>query len=445
VDCRDGAQRDDRPASQRVGTAIGQDLKENRSVNRICETMLRAAVGGPKAKLDASRSGAAAGRALCSAALACALLGAAVPSLRAQQSAAPLQPAAAAVPAAAAPAQPAAAAAPARRAPPDTQARPTVDESFSIRHDEDLFQLEEAVSQIAGSLSRISDKVSLLAINSFSFGKDVDKDFRLKAEVIIEKRLLDANANVRLVQCQECQKLETKIVGGVLHLKKGIPSQEARIELAKKLGVDGFIDIGMFRDNRQLTVYLKVTEAETGAIILVDEIVGRQAAKRDAVTLSFGEINFPIVFKGKTHTENALSLTATEQVQLTGRFSFGVDTVLYTDNNQNNTDPHLVLAGGVLLSPFLGYDIVQVPQSTTRLQLYVGVGKLLDPQLNYGDLARAGLIFVVGDRLVVTFGENFFTKTNAAVTSSDKNKQPLLANGAQLNGEAYELRFGYRF
>jgi hypothetical protein len=122
-----------------------------------------------------------------------------------------------------------------------------------------------------------------------------------------------------------------------------------------------------------------------------------------------------------------------------------VDTVLYTDNNQNNTDPHLVLAGGVLLSPFLGYDIVQVPQSTTRLQFYVGVGKLLDPQLNYGDLARAGLIFVVGDRLVVTFGENFFTKTNAAVTSSDKNKQPLLANGAQLNGEAYELRFGYRF
>lgn len=409
-------------------------------MDRTRDAEPRRARSGAGAKLGVSRKRVARGGVLFVLALACGALGPTLPVARAQQpDAAPAQPPAAA------PAQPPAATPAARPNAPKPHERPGVDESFSIRHDEDLFQLEEAVAQIASSLGRIADKVNTLAINSFSFGKDVDKDFRTKAEVIIEKRLLDANANVRLVQCQECQKLETKIVNGVLRLKKGIPSMEARLELAKKLGVDGFIDIGMFRDNRQITVYLKVTEAETGAIILVDEIVGRQASKRDAVTLSFGEINFPLVFKNKTHTENALSFTATEQVQLTGRFSFGVDTIIYTDNNQNSTDPHLVLTGGVLLSPFVGYDIVQVPQSTTRLEMYLGVGKLLDPQLNYDDVARAGFIFIVGDRLVITFGENFFSNTNVEVTKADRKKEPLLAKGAQLNGGAYELRFGYRF
>ncbi len=350
------------------------------------------------------------------------------------------------------PAAPAAAPAPAApRAPAAANAQkpggPIVDESFSIRHDEDLYQLEEAVSLIANSLTRISDKVSTLAINSFGFGQSVDKDFRTKAEVIILEKLLNANHTVKLVQCQECQKLETKIVSGVLQLKKGIPSQEARRDLAKKLGVDGFIDIGMFRNDRQITIYIKVVEAETGAIILVDEIVGRQAPKRDAVTIAFGSFNFPIVFvsDNKTYTHNALALTVTEQVQLTGRFSFGVDLVMYTDNNQNETNPHMTLSGGALLSPFLGFDVIQVPQSTSRLLGYLGVGKLIDPQLNYGDVTRAGLQFIVGDRLVVTFGINSFDKTNVAVSNSDKSKQPLLANGAQLNGEAYELRFGYRF
>jgi len=346
-----------------------------------------------------------------------------------------------------APAAPAPAAA-AQPKPAAQAARPTgplVDESFSIRHDEDLYQLEEAVTLISGSLSRIADKVNTLAINSFTFGMDVDPDFRTKAEVIILEKLLNSNANVKLVQCQECQKLETKIVNGVLRLKKGIPSQEARLELAKKLGVDGFIDIGMFRNNRQLTIYLKVVEAETGAIILVDEVVGRQAGKRDAVTLAFGEFNFPIVFGGKTYNHNTLAFTVTEQVQLTQRFSFGVDLVIYTDNNQLSTDPHMTLDAGLLLSPFLGFDLVQLPQSTSRLIGYLGLGKLLSPQLNYGDVYRTGVQFIVGDRLVVTIGLNQFDKTNVQVSNSDKSKEPLLANGAQLNGVGYELRFGYRF
>jgi hypothetical protein len=338
-----------------------------------------------------------------------------------------------------APAKPGAAQAPA--------SGPVVDESFSIRHDEDLYQLEEAITLIANSLNRIADRVGMLAINSFSFGEEVDSDFRTKAEVIILEKLLGANANVKLVQCQECQKLETKIVNGVLRMKKGIPSQEARKELAKKLGVDGFIDIGMFRNNRQLTVYIKVVEAETGAIILVEEMVGRQAGKRDAITVSFGEINFPIKAGKTIYQSNALALTVTEQVQLTNRFSFGVDVIMYMDNDQNNPDPHLVLNGGVLLSPFLGFDVIQVPQSTSRLIYYLGLGKLLDPQLNYGDVYRTGLQFIVGDRLVVTFGVNDFVKTNPQIGNSTKAKYPQLNTtpGPTLEGQAYELRFGYRF
>ncbi len=321
---------------------------------------------------------------------------------------------------------------------------PLVDESFSIRQDETLYQLEEATTLIAGSLNKIADKVGILAINSFQFGKDVSSDFRAKAEVIILEKLLNSTGSVKLVQCQECQKLETKVVNNVLHLRKGIPSAEARRELAKKLGVDGFIDIGMFQEHYQQTIYIKVVEAQTGAIILVDEVVGRRAGKRDAVTLSFGEVNFPITMGTQTVQHNALALGVNETVQLTGRFSFGVDLIFYTDNNASNPDPHITLNGGIMLAPTLGFDVVQLPASTSRLILYLGLAKLIDPQFNYADLVRAGLQMVVGDRMVVVIGANSFSKTQLAITNSDIAKQPLAA-GAVVNGVGYEIRFGYRF
>jgi hypothetical protein len=310
---------------------------------------------------------------------------------------------------------------------------PVVDQSFSIRQDEDLFQLEEIVTLISTSLNKVADRVKTLAINSMHFGRQVDADFRRKAEVIILEKLFEANPTVKLVQCQECQKLETKIVRGILKLRKGIPSNEARIALAQKLQVDGFIDIGLFKDNNQITVYLKVTEAQTGAIILVDELAGRRAPKRDALTFSFGEMNFPIESStGTSADHNALVLGVNETVQLTGRFSFGVDLNFYLDNNANNPDAIIELDVGILLAPYLGFDVVQMHASASRLLFYVGVGKLLSPQLEYANLFRAGLQFIVGDRLVIIFGVNNFFETD-------------IENGNKVTGAGSELRFGYRF
>jgi hypothetical protein len=336
------------------------------------------------------------------------------------------------------PAQPQAQTAPAPQAapaPPRVK-EPVVDESFSIRLDENLFQLEEAIALIAGSLNKVADRTPTMAINSFYFGREVDADFRRKAEVIILDRLFQANPNVRLVQCQECQKLETRIERGVLKLRKGIPSQESRRALAQKLGVDGFIDIGMFQTDGQLTVYLKVVDAQSGAIILVDELAGRRAPKRRSLTFSFGELVFPITVNNVTVDHKALTLTVQESVKLTGRFSFAVDLVLFADNNTNNPDAFIKLKSGVLLAPTLGFDILQVPSSTSRVILFVGIGKLIAPQLDYANLARAGLEFVVGDRLSVLFAYNSFLKhqvdTDGAFT-------------ATLEGSGYEIRFGYRF
>ena len=319
-----------------------------------------------------------------------------------------------------------------------TDSKTAQDEEFlSIRQDERIFQLEEIAALISRSLGKISDRVTTLAINSLYFGTAVDRDFRRKAEVVILAELLNKNPTVKLVQCQECQKLETKIVRGVLKLRKGIPSQEARIELAKKLGADGFIDIGIFQDGGQLTMYIKVVEAETGAIILVDELAGRRAPRRDSLTFSFGELNFPISSSGLTVTHNALAIGVSESVQLTGRFSFAVDLSAYVDNNTTNPDPHLILDTGLLLAPTLAFDVVQIPSSTSRLLLYVGLGKLLSPQLNYGNLFRAGLEFVVGDRLVVVLGVVNFVETNIATG--------VVGSAAQLKGTGNEIRFGYRF
>lgn len=316
---------------------------------------------------------------------------------------------------------------------------PVVDESFSIRLDEDLYQLEEAVTLIAASLNQVADITPTMAINSFHFGKEIDPDFRRKAEVIILDKLFLINPNIRLVACQECQKLETKIERGVLKLRKGIPSQESRQDLAQKLGVDGFIDIGMFSSEGQLTVYLKVQEARSGAIVLVDELAGRRAPMRRALTFSFGEMIFPLTLDGgEVIDHRALILSVQESVKLTGRFSFAVDVIAFVDNNENNPETTFELNSGLLLAPTLGFDIIQVPSSTSRLILFLGIGKLIHPQLDYANLARGGLEMIVGDRLSVLFAYNSFLEANVDATDSDYST-------VVLDGGGYEVRFGYRF
>lgn len=299
---------------------------------------------------------------------------------------------------------------------------------FSIRMDEDLFQLEETVALIAASLNRISDKVTTLAINSFYFGRSVDADFRRKAEVIILEKVFEANQAVKLVKCEECQKLETKISKGVLTLRKGLPSGEARKGLAKKLGADGFIDLGLFREGNQITVYLKVMEASTGAIILVDELAGRPAPKRKALTIALGRMNFSI----DSVQHNALVLGVNETVQLTGRLSFGVDINIYSDNNKNNADKVVDLKAALFVAPYLGIDMVQMHASTSRWVLQLGLGQTLAAQFNYGNFYKIGTQFIVGDRLVITYGINSF-------------QEETMEGGNIIKGSGSELLFGYRF
>ena len=314
---------------------------------------------------------------------------------------------------------------------------PIVDESFSIRLDEELFQLEEAIALVAISLNKVANRTPSLAINSLHFGKGVDLDFRRKAEVIILDKLFQANPRVHLVECKVCQKLETRIVNGVLKLRKGIPSQEARKELAEKLNVTGFIDIGMFQNEGQLTVYIKVIEAKSGAIILVDELVGRKATKRRAFTISFGEMTFPISLSGPSVDHNALILSFQDTIKLTGRFSFSADLIFFIDNNTNDSSTTVTLDSGLILAPTLGYDIIQVSSSTSRLVMFMGVSKLLSPQLSYASIFRTGLDLVVGDRLSVLFSYNSFLE--------EEIESPTSGVTATLDGGGYELRFGYRF
>lgn len=317
-----------------------------------------------------------------------------------------------------------------------------VDESFAIRLDENLYQLEEAVSLVAGSLSKVAGQVSTLAINSFYFGREVDHDFRRKAEVVMLDKIFTYNPNVRLVQCQECQKLETKIVRGVLHLRKGIPSSEARQALAKKLQVDGYIDIGMFNNDGQLTVYIKVMEAESGAIILVDELVGRRAARRRALSFSFGEMSFPIQINGTVVQHQALMVSMQESVKLTGRFSFGVDIIVYSDKNEKNPEPHITLKTGAMLVPTLGYDVLQVPSSTSRVVMFLGVGKLLSSQMDYANFYRAGVEVIIGDSMSIIYAINSYTDVLVDTSASSSGAS---AATDKLTGNGNELRFGYRF
>lgn len=318
------------------------------------------------------------------------------------------------------------------------QAQDTDEEFLSIRQDARIFQLEEIAALLGKSLGRISDRIATLAINSIYYGTEVDNDFRRKAEVVILEELLEKNPTVKLVQCQECQRLETKIVRGILKLRKGIPSQEARIELAKKLGVDGFIDIGIFQDGGQLTMYIKVSEAETGAIILVDEMAGRRAPRRDSLTVYFGEVNFPIEISNTVTDHNTLVIGVQESVLLTGRWSFSVDLAFFLDNNDNNPDPHLTIDSGAFIAPSFAFDIWQIPASTSRILGYFGIGKLLSSQLDFANFIRGGLEAVIGDNLVVTLGIiNFFdTSPIEGSTTTDE---------ILLGGSGLELHFGYRF
>ncbi|MCH7478404.1 MAG: hypothetical protein IIA14_09895, partial [SAR324 cluster bacterium] len=87
---------------------------------------------------------------------------------------------------------------------------------------------------------------------------------------------------------------------------------------------------------------------------------------------------------------------------------------------------------GLLLAPAIGFDLLQLQASTSRLVYYLGIGKLLSPQLDFANLFKTGFEFVVGDKLVITMGIVGFPKTN-------------IETGDILSGNGFEVRFGFRF
>ena len=79
---------------------------------------------------------------------------------------------------------------------------------------------------------------------------------------------------------------------------------------------------------------------------------------------------------------------------------------------------------------------MQFSSGATRLTLYAGLAKLISPQLNYGNMARFGTLFIVDDALEVQLGFNWFQETDLEADSG---------NTVVLGGTGYEVRFGYRF
>jgi hypothetical protein len=179
-----------------------------------------------------------------------------------------------------------------------------------------------------------------------------------------------------------------------------------------------------------------VIEAETGAIILAEELTGRRAPRRESLTFSFGEMIVPIKIGGSSTDHSTLVLAVRENYQISERLSFGIELAFYLDNNSNNPDPHIDLDTGAVLSPTLGYDFFRFSGSASRVTGYAGLGKFISPQFNYGNLVKAGVMMVVGDELEVLLGINYFQETNLADSGG---------SDVTLTGTGYELHFGYRF
>ncbi len=312
------------------------------------------------------------------------------------------------------------------------------DRAYNMWSDPLFYQFEKMMPELARSIGRLDSRISTLAVTDLDFSQGLDESFKKVAGAKLYGQLLMENPKLKLIKCDECNMIRSEINNGILTVSKGLASKEERQKLAKKIGVQGFMNAMIIEDQRQLTIVVNVYDAEEGRIILSDVITGVPVSETTYWNFYAGQMTIPIALASPSETvEHSALLIGTEYSK---RFSeswiitthFG----LFMDNN-DKLEYKETLDGGMMFDGSVGWEALSFMNNDVSFILVAGIGQFLSTQFNFALYGKFGLKVIVNKLL--TFNMHYLTFDETNIEAPD--------NGAasKLTGSATYVTFGLQF
>ena len=317
------------------------------------------------------------------------------------------------------------------------------EEKYTMWSDPLYFQFEKMMPQLAQSVGRLDTRISTLAVTEIVFSPKLNTAFRKVAEAKLLGQMLLENPRLKLIKCDECNRITSEVKNGILTLSRGLKDQKARRRLAEKLDVQGFINIMITEEERLLTIVINVHDAQEGRIVLSDVITGNPVPKARYWHIYAGGITTPVKLKQKDQKavdQSAIMFGVEYSIRFAESWIVGSNIALYVDNNSEKGEKdidYIAFSPGLMFDGTIAWELASLMQNNAALNINIGLGQFISPQFNFAVYNRIGLKMILGQRL--TFSYSYFT--------FEKNNLDKPENGVanSLSGSATSIAFGYQF
>ncbi|MGK5091048.1 hypothetical protein WDW89_03405 [Deltaproteobacteria bacterium TL4] len=288
--------------------------------------------------------------------------------------------------------------------------------------DREIAQLEKMTPLLLEAIGRLRQRIESVAISSTT----VDENIKTDLQKVLVSRLYDLLTRdnyLTVSRCQECSQIRSEIRGNYLKVSRGIADEDYRRTKAAELNVQGFLDIGIFMSQDQLSMTLAAYEAKDGKIVFSEIITGDPGGKVQYTNGFFGKLNIPIevtytkTVAGERVDQNGdgVSDKATQQVEHSA-FIFGVEfaqriseswlfsgTVAFLTDDNSNLDIRLSDGlDGLLVDGTVAYEW-RFPGVRGALDAVLGVGNLFVTPISSPVFVKFGLKATVGEKLTFNF------------------------------------------
>ncbi|MBU3914779.1 hypothetical protein KKA14_04530 [bacterium] len=313
----------------------------------------------------------------------------------------------------------------------------TKEQAYNMWSDPLYYQFEKMMPRLAKSIGRLDSRISTLAVTELDFSANIDTEFRKVAGAKLFGQLLMENPKLKLVKCDECNTIVSEIKGGILKIRRGTGSKEGRQELAKKIGVQGFMTAMVIEDNRQLTIVVNVHDANEGRIILSDVITGIPVAETTYWNFYVGQMILPVVLLSGEAVSQSAILTG---VEYSKRFSeswmLSTNFGIYIDNN-SKLENYVELSTGAMFDGSVGWEMMSFMNNDASFILVGGIGQFFSPQFNFSIYGKFGTKIIVNKLLTFNLYYLMFQETNL--------EAPTNGSAPKLSGSATCISFGVQF
>lgn len=308
------------------------------------------------------------------------------------------------------------------------------------------YQFEKMMPRVARSLGRLDGRISTLAVTDLDFSPTLDMAFRKVASAKLYGQLLIENPKLKLIKCNECNMIRSKIQNGILTVSRGLANQESRQKLAEKLDVAGFLSAMVNEEEGQLSIVVNVYDAQEGRIILSDVITGIPVPDTVYYNVYLGLLTVPITVLnsngsvGSSIPHTAILVGAERSIRFAEYWMLAANAGIYIDNNSKLEEPHETITAGLIFDGTIGWEALSFMNNNATVVLMGGIGEFLSTQFNFSVYTKIGVKTTIGQML--TFNIHTYSLLAGSTNLDAPNSS---GNAPTLSGTATSVTFGFQF